>query len=128
MGPDTNAKTILLVEDEMPFRQIYRDALQMDGFSIVEAEDGEEALKAVKQHKIDVILLDLILPKMSGYDVLAHLKNDKNYTHIPIIVYSVMDQKNEITRAMKLGASDFTIKGLTPAVEVVNKIKSVLNS
>lgn len=121
---NTQPKTVLLVEDELPFRQIYRDALKMDGLNIIEAESGEEAIAAVAKQPPDVILLDLILPKMSGYDVLNKLKNDPKYSEIPIIVYSVLASKDEIGKAMKLGANDYTIKGLTPAVEVANKVKS----
>ena len=121
------AKTILLVEDELPFRLIYRDALgTFYGFEVLEAEDGEEALAMVKKQPPDLILLDLVLPKKSGLDVLQELKNDPLYQHIPVVVYSVIDEKSEIDKAMKLGASDYTIKSITPAAEVVSKIRTLL--
>ncbi|HSW37691.1 MAG TPA: response regulator [Candidatus Saccharimonadales bacterium] len=120
-------KTILLVEDELPFRQIYKDAfLNMLNYRVVEAENGEEALEVIHEQPPDIVLLDLVLPKLSGFDVLAQIKNDPNYKHIPVVVYSVIDQKSEVERAMKLGASDFTIKGMTPAAEVVEKVKKLL--
>lgn len=120
-------KTILLVEDELPFRKIYKDALKMTyGYEIAEAEDGEEAMELVKQKTPDLILLDLVLPKLNGFDVLARIKNDPDLTHIPVIVYSVMADKASIERAMKLGASDFTIKGVTPAAEVTQKVRQLL--
>lgn len=121
-------KTILIVEDESPFRQIYKDALSAyHHFRVLEAEDGETALAVVEKEVPDLILLDLILPQKSGFDVLSELKNNPKYKDIPIIVYSVIDEKSEIEKAMNLGANDYTIKGTTPAVEVVNKVKVLLD-
>jgi len=125
--PVVPTKTILLVEDELPFREIYRDALSMlDDFKVLEAEDGEEALAMVQKQPPDLIMLDLVLPQKSGFDVLSQLKNDAKYKAIPIIVYSVIGEKLEIEKAMKLGADDYIIKSETPAMEVVNKVKTLL--
>lgn len=122
-----SAKKILIIEDELPFRQIYRDAMHMYGYNAVEAEDGEEGLRAIKVYKPDLVLLDLILPKKSGFDVLRELKGDNEIKDIPVIVYSILEDKDSIDRAMKMGANDFTFKGITPAVEVVAKIRAILN-
>lgn len=127
--PAVPTKTILLVEDELPFREIYRDALSMlDDFKVIEAEDGEEALAMVQKQPPDLIMLDLVLPQKSGFDVLSQLKNDSRYQAIPIIVYSVIGEKSEIEKALKLGADDYIIKSETPAMEVVNKVKRLLQS
>ncbi|HSX36775.1 MAG TPA: response regulator [Patescibacteria group bacterium] len=119
-------KTVLIVEDELPFRQIYREAFSMHGYNVIEAEDGQEALQLVEQKAPDLVLLDIILPKMTGFDVLTNLKTNPAYKHIPVIVYSVLDNKADIERAMKLGANDFTIKGQTPAAEVLDKARRLL--
>ncbi len=119
-------KTILLVDDEMPFRQIYRDALKMDGYQIIEAEDGQEALEIIEKQRPDLVLLDLVLPKLSGYDVLVKLKQTPQYATVPVIVYSILNEKEEIEKAMKLGANDYTIKGVTPALEVRQKVNALL--
>lgn len=119
-------RTILLVEDELPFRQIYRDALRMHGYDVAEAENGEDALKLIEQTPPDLILLDIILPKLSGFDVVTSLKQSAKTKDIPIIVYSVLNDKASIDRAIALGADDFTVKGETPAFEVVNKIRALL--
>ena len=119
-------RTILLVEDELPFRQIYRDALELYGYAVAQAEDGEEALSMVEQSPPDLILLDIVLPKLSGFDVLAKLKQSDKTKNIPVIVYSVLNDKKSIERAMAMGADDFTIKGETPAAEVLNKVRAVL--
>ena len=118
--------TILLVEDELPFRQIYRDAMEMYGYSVVEAEDGDEALKIIAETPPDLVLLDIILPKLSGFDVLTSIKQNPATKQIPVIVYSVLNDKASIDRAMDLGADGFTIKGETPAVEVLNKARALL--
>ncbi len=119
-------KTVLIIEDELPFRQIYRDILRTDGYEVVEAENGMEALKLIEESPPDLILLDIIMPEMSGFDVLTKLKNDSRFKNIPVIVYSILNRQEEIDKAMKLGASDFTIKGETPALEVLTKIKTLL--
>jgi CheY-like chemotaxis protein len=121
-----NKHTILIVEDELPFRLIYRDALDMYGYSVVEAENGEEAMKVVEQSPPDLILLDLVLPKLSGFDVLTSLKQSPKTKSIPVIVYSVLNDKSSIDRAMTLGADDFTIKGETPAAAVLEKARKLL--
>lgn len=119
-------RTILLVEDELPFRQIYRDAMTMYGYTVVEAENGEEALTMIEQSPPDLVLLDIILPKLSGFDVLTKLKQNPATKQIPVIVYSVLNDKASIDRALAIGADDFTIKGETPAVEVLNKARKLL--
>ena len=119
-------QTVLIVDDELPFRQIYRDILRLDGYTVLEAEDGEEALKMIQTAPPNLVLLDLVMPKVSGFDVLANLKNSPTLKHIPVVVYSILNDQPEIDRALKLGANDFTIKGQTPAREVLAKVKALL--
>ncbi len=119
-------QTILLIEDELPFRQIYRDILRLDGYTVIEAEDGEEALAMLENQHPDLILLDLVMPKVSGFDVLAKIRAIPDLSNTPVVVYSILNDKAEIDRALKLGANDFTIKGQTPAHEVLTKIKALL--
>lgn len=125
-GTTPKNQTVLIVEDELPFRQIYRDILRLDGYNVLEAEDGEEGLQIIGQQKPDLILLDLVMPKVSGFDVLTKVKGDPELKNIPVVVYSILNDKAEIDRAMKMGANDFTIKGETPAREVLAKIKALL--
>ena len=123
---DQSKATILLVEDELPFRLIYRDALSMYGYNVVEAENGEEALKLIEQSPPDLLLLDLVLPMVSGFDILKSLKSSDKTKYIPVIVYSVLNDKTSIDRAMELGADDFAIKGSTPAADVLEKVRKLL--
>ena len=126
MTDTTPSKTILIIEDELPFRQIYRAAFDMHGYEVIEAEDGEEGLQMANDKHPDLILLDLVMPKLSGFDVLTKLKSEAATKDIPVVVYTVMENKPEIERALKLGASDYTIKGQTPALEVLNKARALL--
>ncbi len=126
MDQTTKNQTILIIEDELPFRQIYRDILRLDGYKVLEAENGEEGLKMIAQQPPDLILLDIVMPKVSGFDVLAKLKSQPETSQIPVVVYSILDDKQAIDRALKMGANDFTIKGLTPAKEVLGKVKALL--
>jgi len=119
-------QTVLIIEDELPFRQIYRDILRLDGYTVLEAEDGEEALKMIEAQLPDLILLDLVMPKMSGFDVLAELKKSPAFSSVPVVVYSILNDKKEIDRAISMGANDYTVKGETPAREVLAKIKALL--
>lgn len=123
---DATKHTILVVEDELPFRLIYRDALDMYGYNVLEAENGEEAMHVIEQSPPDLILLDLVLPKLSGFDILTKLKQSPKTKGIPVIVYSVLNDKISIDRALALGADDFTIKGETPAAKVVDKVRRLL--
>lgn len=123
---DATKHTILIVEDELPFRLIYRDALDMYGYTVTEAENGEEAMNLIEQTPPDLILLDLVLPKLSGFDMLTKLKQSPKTKGIPVIVYSVLNDKISIDRALALGADDFTIKGETPAAKVVDKVRRLL--
>lgn len=123
---DATKHTILVVEDELPFRLIYRDALDMYGYNVLEAENGEEAMHVIEQSPPDLILLDLVLPKLSGFDMLTKLKQSPKTKGIPVIVYSVLNDKISIDRALALGADDFTIKGETPAAKVVDKVRRLL--
>lgn len=122
----TKKRTILLAEDELPFRQIYRDALHMYGYEVIEAEDGEEAIQLIEQSPPDLVLLDIVLPKLSGFDVLTKLKQSPATKNIPVVVYSVLNDQPSIERAIALGADGFTVKGETPAFEVLNKVRRIL--
>jgi len=129
MPDESKNPLILLAEDELHFRQIYKDALtSIYDYRVIEAKNGQEAIYKTKKQKPDLILLDLILPKKDGFDVIRHLKNNKDLKDIPIIIYSVLAARDDIDRALKLGANDYAIKGTTPAIEVVEKIKNLLTS
>lgn len=108
-APRENNVKILLVEDSKPMRRENESALLKAGYEVVTAEDGENALLAAKNEKPDLILLDMILPKMSGPEVLKHLKDDPATAPIPVVVLSSLTEKNR-EKLMEEGADDYLEK------------------
>lgn len=109
-APRENNVKILLVEDSKPMRRENESALLRAGYEVITAEDGESALLAAKEQKPDLVLLDMILPKMSGPEVLKHLKNDPATAEIPVVVLSSLTEKNR-EKLMEEGADDYLEKG-----------------
>ena len=111
LSDDADGKgTILLVEDEDQLRRVMKDLLEREGYAIVEAADGVEALEQVDRHNPDVILLDLNLPGMDGYGVLQHLRSRPGTVNVPIIVLTAKGDEDNEVRVLKLGADDFLTK------------------
>ncbi len=102
--------TILLVEDEEQLRRVMKDLLEREGYTIVEAADGVQALEQVDRHNPDVILLDLNLPGMDGYGVLQHLRSRPGTAEVPVIVLTAKGDEDNEVRVLKLGADDFLTK------------------
>lgn len=124
----SHKKLILIVEDEQPFQEIYRDILESEGYETEIADDGDKALEWLEYNTPDLVLLDIILPKQSGLDILRHIRESTSTKNTPVVVYSVIDDKEYIDRALKLGANDFAVKGQTPAYDVLEKVNSLLGS
>ncbi|QQG42965.1 MAG: response regulator [Candidatus Giovannonibacteria bacterium] len=117
---------ILAVEDDKFLRDLIVQKLRKEGFATFEAIDGEEGLKMAKEHRPDLILLDLILPGMDGFEVLRRMKSDQNTSSIPIIVLSNLGQKEDMDRAVSGGAEDFMVKAHFTPGEIISKIKVIL--
>ncbi len=117
------AKKILLIEDEEIMIDLLQRKLTMEGYEISVTRDGEEGLKAMREVKPDLILLDIIMPKMGGFEVMTEMQKDKTLAKIPVIVISNSGQPVEIDRAQKLGAKDWLIKTEFDPQEVVEKVK-----
>jgi DNA-binding response OmpR family regulator len=88
--------------------------------------DGEEGWETAKQKKPDLILLDLGLPKMDGFEVLRRIREDPETKKIPVIIFSVIGEQKDIQKALEMGANDYTVKGFYTPREILGKIKSVL--
>jgi type IV pilus assembly protein PilB len=111
LGDEADGKgTILLVEDEEQLRRVMKDLLEREGYAIVEAADGVEALEQVDRHNPDVILLDLNLPGMDGYGVLQHLRSRPGTANVPVIVLTAKGDEDNEVRVLKMGADDFLTK------------------
>lgn len=120
------AKKILIVEDDKFLRELISQKLQKEGYDITEAVDGEEGVKKSRDSKPDLILLDLILPGIDGFEVLSRVKEDAESKSVPVIILSNLGQKEDVERGMKLGAVDFLIKAHFTPGEIIEKIKTIL--
>ena len=120
------AKTILIIEDDRFLRELISRKLTQEKFNVSEAIDGEEGIKKIKKEKPDLILLDLILPGIDGFEVLSKAKKDPEISSIPVIILSNLGQKDDIEKGMKLGAVGYLIKAHFAPGEIIEKIKTIL--
>jgi len=120
------AKTILVVEDDKFLRELISKKLKDEGYNPVQAEDGEKGAEQAKKASPDLILLDLILPGIDGFEVLSRIKEDSTISSIPVIILSNLGQKEEIEKGIKLGAVDYLIKAHFTPGEIIEKVKEVL--
>ena len=121
-----NIKKILFIEDEPSLRKSIKKLLEDHHYLFLEAEDGEEGLLLAKKEKPDLILLDLILPKKDGFEVLAELKNDSETVNIPVIVLTNLSQTQDIEKALSLGAISYLVKANYSLSEILEKIKNTI--
>ena len=120
------AKTILVIEDDKFLRELISRKLIGEGFDVLEAVDGEEGIKKIKEGKPDLVLLDLILPSIDGFEVLTRVRDDPEVSSIPVIILSNLGQREEVEKGLKLGAVDYLIKAHFTPGEIIEKIKNVL--
>jgi DNA-binding response OmpR family regulator len=121
------AKTILFIEDEVALQQTLGELLKEEGFNLLQAYDGEEGLKMTKENKVDLILLDIILPKKRGLDILEEIKKDSKTTNVPVIVFTNLEDTKDISRAMELGIAAYIVKANYTLDDTVKKIKETLS-
>jgi DNA-binding response OmpR family regulator len=119
-------KNILIIEDDDFFRELIRKKLSSQDFKVSEAINGEDGLIMIKEERPDLILLDLLLPNIDGFEVLSKIKLDPNNSLIPVIILSNLGQQEDIERGLKLGANDYLIKSQFDIDQVVDKIKGIL--
>lgn len=116
-------KKILIIEDEATLQKALQDYLIAEGFEVVSALDGEKGLEIAKRDKPDLVLLDIILPKKDGYEVLKELKADESTKAIPVILLTNLGSPSDIERALSAGATTYLVKSDYKLEDVVNKIK-----
>ncbi len=121
-----NKLKILIIEDDTFLLQMYSTKLELEGFKVLNAVDGEKGLRVAKKELPDLILLDLLLPKKDGEEVLLELKQDQSTANIPVVILSNIGQKEKIDRCFALGAKDYLIKAHFIPSEVIAKIKKTL--
>ena len=116
-------KRILLVEDDTSLADVYEARLDLEGFEIKQVNNGEEALSAAMEFKPDLILLDAMMPKISGFDVLDILRNTPETKHIRVIMLTALSQPKDKERAENLGVDDYLVKSQVVIGDVVERVK-----
>lgn len=116
-------KKILLVEDDIALSAVYRSRLEIEGFDVREANNGEDALSATIEYRPDLILLDVMMPKISGFDVLDILRNTPETANVRIIMLTALSQPKDKERAESLGVDDYLVKSQVVIGDVVARVK-----
>lgn len=120
------SKKILIVEDDIALRNVYEMRFKLDNYDVIVAGDGEEGLSLAVKEKPSIVLLDLMMPKISGMDVLDILKSTPETKKIPVIVLTALTQDNVKTKGFVFGADDFMVKSESKLEEIVDKVKNLL--
>jgi DNA-binding response OmpR family regulator len=117
--------TILVAEDERDIRELIAFTLKYHGFEVITAENGEQALQLASEAKPDLLLLDVRMPRLSGYEVCQKVKERDDTRHIPVVFLSAKGQESEIVQGRKAGAVDYILKPFSPQ-ELAERLKAVL--
>lgn len=118
-----NPKKILLVEDDDSLANVYTSRLEVEGFEVKRVPNGEDALASAVEFKPDLILLDVMMPKVSGFDVLDILRNTPETANVKVVMLTALSQDSDKSRADQLGADDYLVKSQVVIADVVERIK-----
>ena len=124
--PTSRAKKILFVEDDESLASVYVTRLETEGFDVKRVPNGEDALAAAIAFRPDLVLLDVMMPKISGFDVLDILRNTPETANIKIIMLTALSQDSDKARAQSMGVDDYLVKSQVVIADVVNHIKQHL--
>lgn len=119
-------KKILIVDDDLTLREMYEERLKYDGFVVIGASDGEEAIKKAQDELLDIILLDVMMPKMNGIDVMKKLREDEKTKNIPIIILTALIQEIDKIKGMMGEHDGYLIKSEQMPKEVIAKVHEIL--
>jgi CheY-like chemotaxis protein len=125
---EQDAPRVLLIEDEGAIVGMYKMRFEKAGYEIEVARNGAWGLKLAKEKKFDVVVLDMVMPAMNGYEVLRELKKNKNTKDIPVLVFSNSAQDTEIAKAKKIGAAGYFLKSKITPAQVVSEVNSVIKA
>ena len=119
-------KKIIIAEDEPVLIEMYRLYFERAGYEVLKASNGRECIDFVKNEKPNIILLDILMPKVDGWEVLKQLKTDPETKKIPILVFSNLGQTQEIQKGLDLGADDYVIKSNMTPKELLEKVEGMI--
>jgi len=119
-------KKIILIEDDEFLFDVYKLKLEKENFKVKIVQDGSKALEKIKNYKPDMILLDIVLPNLDGWEILKKIKSDDEIKNIPVIILSNLAQEDQIKKSLKLGAVKYLVKSQYMPSEIIQEIKKVL--
>lgn len=125
---ETPKNKILLVEDDNSLATVYVDRLEAEGFEVKRVENGEDALAAAESFQPDLVLLDVMMPEINGFDVLDILRNTPKTANLKVIMLTALSQDSDKERAMSLGVDDYLVKSQIVIADVVDRIRHTINS
>jgi DNA-binding response OmpR family regulator len=116
-------KKILIIEDDRSLQSALVEIISQEGYEVISAYDGEEGLSKLSGSSPDLILLDIILPKKDGYEVLEHIKKDPEKKNIPVLILTNLEETDNVQRALDLGATTFMVKADFSLKDILQKIR-----
>ncbi len=125
-GMSDGQKTIMVVEDDRFLSSLIKARLEKDGFTVAQAFDGEEAVKALKTERPNLVILDLIMPKVTGFEVLQTISITPGLEKTPVVILSNLAQESDIQKARQLGAREYFVKVKISIDDLIGKIKSLV--
>ncbi len=123
---DEKKKTILMIEDDSFLRNLYRDKLEKEGFNFIEATSGVEGMNKIISEKPDLVILDILLPIRSGFDILEEMNETGLILEIPVIIFSNLKQDIDIEEGRRLRAKDYFIKSETNFSDLLERVKELI--
>ncbi|MEK7188914.1 MAG: response regulator [Patescibacteria group bacterium] len=123
-----NQPTVLLAEDDAFLRRMYATKFEQSGIPVLLAEDGKQALALARKHKPKLALVDILMPRVDGFEVLAEMKKDPELKNIPVVLLTNLSEVEDVSRAKKLGASEYLIKSHFLPSEVIAVAEKYLKS
>ncbi len=123
---EANRKKVMIIEDDRFLSSLIKARLEKEDFIVLQAFDGEEAIRLLKQEKPSLIILDLIMPKVTGFEVLEAISMDPEQNQTPIVVLSNLAQDSDVAKAKSLGATEYFVKVRVSIDDVIQKVKTIL--
>ncbi len=121
-----NKTSVLIIEDDSYISEMYKIKLESEDFEVAIAKDGVTGIKMLEKQKPDIILLDIVMPKMDGFDVLKIIKKNIELKDVPVVLLTNLGQKENVEKGFDLGADSYIIKAHFTPSEVIEKIKEIL--
>ena len=127
MTGDAIKKKILIVDDERDLSSIYKSSFESEGFEVSYCDNGEAALQVARDFRPDLILLDLMMPRLSGFDAIELFRSTPETSAAIIVIFSALSRPEDIAKVKELGADDYIVKSNASFIDVVSRVKALIN-